>query len=140
MLYLFGAGVGAILLPNITLAAGRPMSFGQQATTIAATAPMIEAHWELFDYLLGGVLCFVAILSSVVYAFAHNAIVLDRKPPLIEMAAPLASAFSGTLTAAIFYLFFGSLGDVATIGAITNGILFLAWLWQAFKFAFLRAG
>lgn len=79
-----------------------------------------------------------AFLSGIAYAFAHKQIVLDKEPPLLSMALPLAISFTGILTAAITYLF-GFWGSVTAIGAITNGILFVVGLLQAFKFAFFRA-
>lgn len=123
MLTLFGSGAGMAWL----LSASPAMA--------AETSSLFEAHPELLDFALGGMLVLSAIASTIGFARATTDIEVLHEPAFPAMEGPLQVLVLGLLTAAVIYWLTGVVGKFTVGAVLCNSGLLLIELWFATKHA-----
>lgn len=123
MLTLFGIGTGMawLLSPSAGMA--------------AETSSLFEANPELLDYLVGGMLFVLGILSIV---FLFRAAMDISGISLGAMVVPIVLTLSALITAGMNYLILGLWGEVILAAVVFNGLWLLVELAYALEFALAR--
>lgn len=96
---------------------------------------MLEANPEQFDYLLGGIVFFLGILSVV---FLFRAAIDNSSNELEAMVVPIVLLLSALITAALNYLLLGLWGQVTLAAVVFAGLLLVVELAYTLQFALAR--